>query len=112
MERTTTTDSLGIVTLATGAFKRGRLTEAELHAINDCADDFTRVLSLANRHHATTGQSLPLDGIPSPTGLRVSLERDDFKGALAEAAAIKAKMEAFFQMVRRLSAEQALAGRQ
>lgn len=104
MERTTTTDSLGIVTLATTAFKRGRLTEAELDAINDCADDFTRVLSLANRYHAVTGESLPLDQIPSPGGLRSSLERDDFKSALREAAAIKAKMETFFRMAQRLSA--------
>lgn len=104
MERTSTTDSLGIVTLATSAFKRGRLTEAELHAINDCADDFTRVLSLANRYHAVTGKSLPLDELPSPTGLRVSLERDDFKSALGEAAAIKAKMETFLRMAQRLSA--------
>ena len=98
MERTTTTDSLGIVTLATAAFKRGRLTEAELHAINDCADNFTRILSLANRHHAITGQSLPLDDIPSPSGLRSSLEREEFKAALGEAAAIKARMEAFLRM--------------
>ena len=100
MERTTTTDSLGIVTLATAAFKRGRLTEAELHAIHDCADDFTRVLSLANRYHAVTGKSLPLDNIPSPTGLRVSLERDDFEAALREVVAIKARMEAVVQIAR------------
>ncbi len=104
MERTTTTDSLGIVTLATAAFKRGRLTEAELHAIHDCADDFTRALSLANRYHAVTGKSLALDDIPSPIGLRASLERDDFKAALGEAAAIKAKMATFFQVAQQLSA--------
>ena len=70
MDRTTTTDSLGIVTLASAAFKRGQLTKEEVQTISECADDFTQALSLANKYREMTGQSLKLDDLPAPTSLR------------------------------------------
>jgi len=96
LDGTTTTDSLGIVTLTMAAFKRGQLTKAELQAINECADAFTDVLILANKYREVTGQSLSLDDVPSPTLLRKLVQSGDFKGALTEAAAIKARMAPLF----------------
>ena len=97
---TTTTDSLGIVTLTSAAFKRGQLKEADVQAINDCADSFTRILSLANKYHSVTGKRLPLDDVPSPTRLRQHVEKGEFSAALAEALQIKERMDPLFQMVR------------
>jgi hypothetical protein len=96
VDHTTATDSLGIVTLATAAFKRGRLSKSDVDTINECADGFTRVLSLANRCRQT-GKSLPLDQVPSPTGLRRHLEKEDFNSAVAEAMAIRKQLESVFQ---------------
>jgi hypothetical protein len=100
MDGTTTTDSLGIVTLTSAAFRAGRLKEADLHKINDCADAFTLVLSLANKYHAVTGKNLPLDELPSPTPLRQHVEKGDFNAAVAAASAIKARMDALFETAR------------
>ena len=100
MDHTTATDSLGIVTLAMAAFKRGRLSKSEVETINDCADGFTRVLSLANRCRQT-GKSLPLDALPSPTGLRKHLETEDFNSAVAEAMAIRQQLESVFAAAER-----------
>jgi len=100
VDYTTTTDSLGIVTLTSAAFRRGQLKEAEVHQINECADAFTRVLSLANKYRAVTGKSLPLDDVPTPSRLREHMERGDFNAAVAEARAINAQMQALFQTVR------------
>jgi len=97
VDHTTTTDSLGIVTLTSAAFKRGQLKEAEVHQINECADNFTRVLSLANRYRAVTGKALPLDDLPTPTRLRQHVEKGDFKAALIEALEITKRMEALFE---------------
>ena len=97
MDGTTTTDSLGIVTLTMAAFKRGQITKAELQAINECADAFTDVLILANKYREVTGQGLSLDDVPSPTTLRKLVEAGDYRGALTEAAAIKARMAPLFQ---------------
>ena len=97
VDSTTTTDSLGIVTLTSAAFRRGQLKEAEVHAINECADSFTRALSLANRYRAVTGKSLPLDDIPTPTRLRKHVEQGDFKAALVEALEITKRLEVLFQ---------------
>jgi hypothetical protein len=94
---TTTTDSLGIVSLATAAFKRGQLSEAQLQAINGCADDFTQVLIVANRYRELTGEPLALDSIPSPAELRRYVEAGEFGKALKEAAGIKARMAALFR---------------
>ena len=96
MDHTTTTDSLGIVSLTSAAFKRGQLKEAEVHQINECADSFTRALSLANRYRAVTGKPLPLDALPTPTRLRQFVESGDFEGALAEALEITKRMDALF----------------
>lgn len=100
MDPTTTTDSLGIVTLATTAFKRGRLNAEQVQAINDCADGFTRVLSLANRCRQS-GKTLPLDNLPSPAGLRRHLESEDFNSAMAEAMAIRKQLESVFEAAER-----------
>ena len=100
MDSTTTTDSLGIITLTSAAFKRGQLKEADVHTLNDCADSFTRILSLANKYHSVTGKSLPLDDVPSPTRLRRHVEKGEFSAALAEAVEIKERMDALFQTVR------------
>lgn len=97
MDHTTTTDCLGIVTLTTAAFKRGQLKEAEVHQLNECADSFTRALSLSNRVRLVTGKPLALDDLPSPTLLRQYVEQGDFKAALIEALEITKKMEALFQ---------------
>ena len=97
MDHTTTTDSLGIVSLTSAAFKRGQLNEAEVHAINECADSFTRALSLANRYRIVTGKALPLDDLPTPTRLRQHVEQGDFKAALTEALEITRRMDALFQ---------------
>lgn len=97
MDHTTTTDSLGIVSLTSAAFRRGQLKEAEVHAINECADSFTRALSLANRYRAVTGKSLPLDDLPTPARLRQHVENGDFKSALVEALEITRRMDALFQ---------------
>ena len=97
MDGTTTTDSLGIVTLTMAAFKRGQLSKADLQAINEVADAFTDVLILANKYREVTGQSLSLDEVPSPTPLRKLVQSGDFAGALKEAAAIKARMAPLFQ---------------
>lgn len=96
MDHTTTTDSLGIVSLTSAAFKRGQLKEAEVHQINECADSFTRALSLANRYRAVTGKALPLDDLPTPTLLRQHVEKGDFKAALSEALEITKRMDALF----------------
>lgn len=96
MDHTTTTDSLGIVSLTSAAFRRGQLKEAEVHQINECADSFTRALSLANRYRAVTGKALPLDDLPTPTRLRQFVESGDFKAALAEALEITKRMDALF----------------
>jgi hypothetical protein len=101
VDPTTTTDSLGIVTLATAAFKRGRLSAEQAQAISECADDFTRVLSLANRCRQVGGRSLPLDTLPSPASLRRHLEAEDFAAALAEAATIRKHMQSLFQAAER-----------
>lgn len=101
MDHTTTTDSLGIVTLTSAAFRRGQLKEADAHAINDCADSFTRILSLANKYHSVTGKRLALDDAPSPTRLRQHVEKGEFSAALAEALRIKERMDALFQTARR-----------
>lgn len=100
MDHTTTTDSLGIVTLTSAAFRRGQLKEADVHAINDCADSFTRILSLANKYHSVTGKRLPLDDAPSPARLRQHVEKGEFSAALAEALRIKERMDALFQTAR------------
>ena len=97
MDGTTTTDSLGIVTLTMAAFKRGQITKAELQAINESADAFTDALILAKRYREVTGQSLSLDDVPSPSTLRQLVQSGDFQGALTEAAAIKARMASLFQ---------------
>ena len=97
MDGTTTTDSLGIVTLTMAAFKRGQLAKEELQAINEVADAFTDVLILANKYREVTGQTFSLDEVPSPTALRKLVESGDYRGALAEAAAIKARMAPLFQ---------------
>ena len=97
---TTTTDSLGIVSLTSAAFKRGQLKEADVHAINDCADAFTRVLSLANKYRSVTGKGLPLDDLPTPTRLRQHMEQGNFSAALAEALQIRERMDALFQTAR------------
>jgi len=68
LDGTTTTDSLGIVTLTMAAFKRGQLSKADLQAINEVADAFTDVLILANKYREVTGQSLSLDEVPSKGG--------------------------------------------
>jgi hypothetical protein len=97
LDGTTTTDSLGIVTLTMAAFKRGQITKAELQAINECADAFTDVLILANKYREVTGQSFPLDDVPPPTTLLKLVQSGDFRGALSEAAAIKVRMAPLFQ---------------
>lgn len=97
MDGTTTTDSLGIVTLTMAAFKRGQLTKDELQAINESADVFTDVLILANKYREVTGKSLSLDDVPSPAALRKLVEAGDYRGALKEAAAIKSRMAPLFQ---------------
>ena len=97
MDHTTTTDCLGIVTLTSAAFKRGQLKESEVHQLNECADSFTRALSLSNRVRVVTGKSLPLDDLPSPTLLRQHIEKGDFKAALVEALEITKRMEALFE---------------
>lgn len=110
MDGTTTTDSLGIVTLAMAAFKRGQITKAELQAINACADAFTDVLILANRYREVTRESLPLDDVPSPATLRKLVESGDFRGALTEAAAATARMAPLFKAAEtRLKAKAATA---
>jgi len=101
LDSTTATDSLGIVTLATAAFKQGRLDSAQVQVINACADDFTRVLSLANKYRQVTGKSFPLDDIPSPSVLRRHLELGAFGSAMDEAAAIKKRMDSVFDAVGR-----------
>ena len=100
MDYTTTTDSLGIVSLTSAAFRRGQLKEADVHAINDCADAFTRVLSLANKYRSVTGKTLALDDLPTPTRLRQHMEQGDFSAALAEASQIRERMDALFQSAR------------
>jgi hypothetical protein len=97
LDGTTTTDSLGIVTLTMAAFKRGQITKEELQAINECADAFTDVLILANKYREVTGQSFPLDDVPSPATLLKLVGSGDFRGALSEAAAIKARMAPLFE---------------
>jgi hypothetical protein len=97
LDGTTTTDSLGIVTLTMAAFKRGQISKEEVQAINECADAFTDVLILANKYREVTGQSFPLDDVPAPTTLLKLVESGDFRAALAEAAAIKARMAPLFQ---------------
>jgi len=100
VDHTTTTDSLGIVSMTSSAFKRGQLKEADVHVINDCADAFTRILSLANKYRAVTGKVLPLDDVPTPTRLRQQMEQGNFSAALAEAVLIKERMDALFQTAR------------
>jgi len=100
VDHTTTTDSLGIVSMTSSAFKRGQLKAADVHAINDCADAFTRILSLANKYRAVTGKILPLDVVPTPTSLRQQMEQGNFSAALAEAVLIKERMDALFQTAR------------
>ena len=100
MDHSTTTNALGIVTLTSAAFRRGQLEEADVHAINDCADSFTRILSLANKYQSVTGKSLPLDDVPSPTRLHEHVEQGNFNAALAEALQIKERMDALLQTVR------------
>lgn len=80
------------------AFKRGQLTKEELQAINECADAFTDVLILANKYREVTGQTFPLDDVPSPTTLLRLVQSGDFRGALSEAAAIKARMAPLFEV--------------
>ena len=92
MDSTTTTDSLGIVTLAMAAYKGGKISREELQAISECADSFTDVLILANRC-----RDLPLDEAPSPTLLRKLVETGDFAGALKEAAAIRQRMAPLYR---------------
>ena len=96
MDHTTTTDSLGIVSLTSVAFKRGQLNEGQVHQINECADSFTSALSLANRYRAVTGKALPLDDLPTPARLRQYVESGDFKAALIEALEITKRMDALF----------------
>ncbi len=110
VDPTTTTDSLGIVTLTSAAFKRGQLKEADAHAINECADSFTRALSLANRYRVVTGKSLPLDDLPTPTRLRQHVERGDFKAALIEALEITKRMDALFQSTQKQLEEHRSSG--
>ena len=100
MDYTTTTDSLGIVTLTSAAFRRGQLKEADVHQINDCADAFTQILSLANKYHSVTGKSLPLDDLPTPSRLREHMERGEFDAAVTEARAINKQVQALFETVR------------
>lgn len=100
MDPTTTTDSLGIVSATSAASRRGQLKDADVHTINDCADMFTRVLSLANKYRSVTGKSLPLDDLPTPTRLRQLVEKGEFSAALAEALQIREQMEVLFQKAR------------
>ena len=102
MDRTTTTtDSLGIVTLAREAFQRGQITDDELQRITGCADDFVRILSVAAKYREVTGQALSLETIPSPTALRNYVERADFGQALRETAAINKELKAVLELAGR-----------
>jgi len=100
VDQTTTTDTLGIVTLTSAAFRRGQLKAADVHQINECADSFTRILSLANKYRAVTGKPLALDDVPSPTVLRQHVEQGNFSAALAEALQVNERMQALFERVR------------
>jgi hypothetical protein len=109
MEQTVSTvDSLGIVTLATAAFKRGQISEAELGLLNECADDFTRALSLANKCREMTGTGLSLDDLPSPSELRRHIEGGGFAAALREAAVVKNKMQPLLLAARQRLSEAGL----
>ena len=92
-----TRDSLGIVTLATAAFKRGQLEPGQVRTLHECADGFTQILSVANRYRLATGKKLRLDDLPSPRTLLAHISREDYGAALKEAATISVLMRAIIE---------------
>ncbi len=92
-----TRDSLGIVTLATEAFKRGHLEQGQVRTLHECADGFTQILSVANRYRQATGKKLRLDDLPSPRTLLAHISREDYGAALKEAATINVLMRAIIE---------------